>query len=58
MNVIQRIKNLFKRGGYALTEQTLKSINDHPKINIDPEELARIDRNLSQYKESILKSSI
>lgn len=50
MNVIQRIKNLFKRGGYALTGQTLKTINDHPKINIDPEELSRIDRNLRQYE--------
>lgn len=50
MNVIQRIKNLFKRGGYALSGQTLKSINDHPKINIDPNELARIERNLKQYE--------
>lgn len=33
-----------------MSGQTLKSINDHPKINIDPEELARIERNLMQYK--------
>ncbi|AAU85082.1 portal protein [Bacillus phage BCASJ1c] len=50
MKVIQRIKNFFKRGGYALSGQTLKSINDHEKINIDPNELARIERNLRQYE--------
>lgn len=50
MKVIDRIKNLFKRGGYALSGQTLKSINDHPKINIDPAELARIERNFKEYK--------
>ncbi|WP_199775450.1 phage portal protein [Microbulbifer pacificus] len=50
MDVIQRIKNLFKRGGYALTGQELKTINDHPKINIDPNELARIDRGFEEYK--------
>lgn len=50
VNVIQRIKNFFKRGGYTLTGQTLKSINDHPKISIDPNELARIERNLKQYE--------
>lgn len=50
MNVIDRIKSWFKRGGYALSGQTLKSINDHPKINIDPNELARIERNLRQYQ--------
>lgn len=50
VNVIQRIKNFFRRGGYALTGQTLKSINDHPKINIDPDELTRIERNIRQYE--------
>ncbi|MEK4149991.1 phage portal protein [Robertmurraya sp. FSL W8-0741] len=50
MKVIQRIKNLFKRGGYALSGQTLMTINDHPKINIDPKELERIERNLRQYQ--------
>lgn len=50
MNFIQRVKNLFKRGGYALSGKDLKTINDHPKINIDPKELARIDRNLKQYE--------
>ncbi|MTD30168.1 phage portal protein [Planomicrobium sp. YIM 101495] len=33
-----------------MTGQTLKVINDHPKINIDPAELARIDRNFREYK--------
>lgn len=50
MQIIQRIKNFFKRGGYALSGQTLKSINDHPKINIDPKELARIENNLREYQ--------
>lgn len=50
MKIIQRIKNLFKKGGYTLSGQVLHSINDHPKINIDPNELARIERNLRQYK--------
>ncbi|WBX81302.1 phage portal protein [Virgibacillus salarius] len=49
MDLIQRIKNLFKRGGYALSGQMLKTINDHPKVNIDPAELARIERNMRQY---------
>lgn len=50
MNIIQRIKSWFKKGGYALAGQTLKSINDHPKINIDPNELTRIERNMKQYQ--------
>lgn len=50
MSIIERVKNLFKRGGGALSGQVLKSINDHPKINIDPKELARIERNLKQYQ--------
>lgn len=50
MNVIQRIRNWFKKGGYALSGQELNSINDHPKINIDPNELARIQNNLRQYQ--------
>ncbi len=50
MGIIQNIKNLFKRGGYTLSGQTLKTINDHPKINIDPNELARIENSLSQYE--------
>lgn len=50
MGLIQGIKNLFKRGGRTLSVQALKSINDHPKVNIDPEELARIERNFNEYK--------
>lgn len=50
MRIIDRIKNLFKRGGYALTGKTLKSINDHPKVNLDPAELARIERNFRDYE--------
>lgn len=33
-----------------MSGQTLKSINDHPKINIDPAELARIESSFSIYK--------
>ena len=51
MTIIDRIKNLFRRGGRALSGgETLKTINDHPKINIDPAELARIKQGISQYK--------
>lgn len=51
INLIQRIKNFFKKGGYALRDDgTLKSINDHPKISIDPDELARIEHSMGQYK--------
>ena len=51
MTVIQRIRNFFRRGGNTLPRrETLKSINDHPKVSIDPDELARIERNLNQYK--------
>src|SRR5690625_2149694 len=46
----QRIKNWFKRGGYALTGKELKTINDHPKINIDTQELQRINRNFIDYQ--------
>jgi len=50
VKIIDRIKNFFRKGGYALTGQTLKTINDHPKINIDPEELDRIRRTFDEYK--------
>lgn len=50
MNIIQSIKNLFRKGGYALAGQTLNSINDHPKINLDPSELARIESSFTIYK--------
>lgn len=50
MNVIQKIKSWFKKGGYAVTKQHLKSINDHPKVNIPPDELQRIERNMKQYE--------
>lgn len=50
MRIIDRIRDFFKKGGYALTGQKLSTINDHPKINIDPEELARIDKGFIDYK--------
>ena len=50
MDIIQKIKSFFNRGGMKLTGEVLKDINSHPKINIDPRELARIQRNISQYE--------
>lgn len=48
--MIDKIKKWFKRGGEILSGETLRSINDHPKIDISPDELARIERNLKQYQ--------
>lgn len=50
MTFMDRIKNMFKKGGYALTSESLDTINDHPKINLDPEELIRIENNFREYK--------
>lgn len=50
MRIIDKIKSFFKRGGYALTGQELGTINDHPKVNIDPAELARINKNFIDYQ--------
>lgn len=50
MRIIDNIKNLFKKGGYVVSGQTLTNINDHPKINIDPEELRRIGRDFKLYR--------
>lgn len=50
MHVIDRIIGFFRRGGNALLGQSLSTINDHPKVDIDPQELARIDNNLRQYR--------
>lgn len=38
------------KGGYTLTGQSLTNLNNHDKINIDPNELARINRNFDDYK--------
>lgn len=50
VSIIQKVKNWWTRGGYAVTGQTLRTINDHEKVNIDPAELARIERNFKEYK--------
>lgn len=50
MGFIESVKNLFKRGGYALTKQTLNTINDHPKVNIDPIEIQRIEQDFREYR--------
>ena len=50
LEIIEKIKRLFKRGEYALTEGKLTTINDHPKVNIDPGELTRIDTNQKEYQ--------
>lgn len=50
MKLVDRIKKMFQKGGYALNGQVLKTINDHEKINIDPDELRRIDESFRIYK--------
>lgn len=45
-----KIKKFFKRGGYSLTKPYLNILNDHEKINIDPEELKRIEKNVKEYQ--------
>lgn len=50
MRIIERIKGWFERGKYALTGETLQTINDHEKVNIPPDELARIEKNFIDYK--------
>lgn len=50
MRFIESVKNLFKRGGYALTKQTLNTVNDHPKVNIDPIEIQRIEQDFKEYR--------
>src|SRR5699024_3152066 len=50
LEIIEKIKRLFKRGEYALTEGKLTTINDHPRVNIDQGELTRIDTNQKEYQ--------
>lgn len=48
---MQRIKNLFQRGGEALgMVEELQSILDHPKIDGDPKEYDRINNSLMHYE--------
>lgn len=49
MGIIQTIKNIFKRSNYVITNQSLNSITDHPKIAISPEEYSRIMDNLRYF---------
>ena len=49
VGVIQAIKNLFKRGGYIAMGERLETINDHPKVNIDQNELERIAQDFREY---------
>lgn len=51
MGLIDTIKNLFRKGGAAMgVVQSLNAITDHPKINIDSAEYARIDRDMHYFK--------
>ena len=50
MSFIDKIRNLFKKGGYAVTGQSLAAINDHPKVNIDAKELERIAIDFKEYR--------
>ncbi|MCO8292645.1 phage portal protein [Tetragenococcus halophilus] len=49
MSFIDSIKSIFKRGGMALTGQSLTKIADHPKIGVDAREYDRIKRNFDYY---------
>ena len=46
MGIIQFVKNLLKRGQYAMTTESLASIIDHPKIAVTSAEYHRINENL------------
>ena len=50
MNLWDKIKTFFKRGGYSLTKPYLNTLNDHEKVNIDPDELKRIEKNFNEYR--------
>lgn len=41
---------MFKKGGYTLTGQTLNSVLDHPKIQMELDERSRILESLKYYK--------
>ena len=51
MRFIDRIKSLFRRGGAKVgMVSTLETVLDHPKINGDKKEYARINRSLLYYE--------
>ncbi len=53
MGIIQFVKNLLKRGQYAMTTESLASITDHPKIAVTSAEYRRINENLRYYQSNI-----
>lgn len=56
--MFERIKKWFRKGGEALgMVETLKAITDHPKINVDSNEIERINNNLNIYKGNYPKVS-
>lgn len=51
MGLVQSIKNLFRRGATKIgAMQSLNSITDHPKINVDDAEYQRIRKSLDYYE--------
>ena len=56
MGIIQTIRNLFKRGQYAMTTDSLTSITDHPKIAITNAEYRRINENFRYYQSNLERS--
>ena len=50
MGIIQFVKNLFKRGQYAMTTESLASITELPKIAVTNAEYQRINENLMYYQ--------
>ena len=45
MSILQSIRNIFKRGKYVMTSQSLGNITEHPKIAINKDEYDRIQKN-------------
>ena len=58
MGIIERVRNLFKKGGEVLsTTNQLQSVLDHPRINGDKQEYQRIENSLMHYKNNYPKVS-
>lgn len=49
MNIVQTIKNFFTRSKYVMTQQSLNSITDHPRIAVSNAEYKRINENVKYF---------
>ncbi|GAB2022075.1 phage portal protein [Pseudolactococcus yaeyamensis] len=50
MGIKQKIKDMITRGKYAMTQESLNSILDHPKIAVSSKEYGRIKENLKYFE--------